>query len=486
MNHEQTAKVRGRGLAAWPAVLLLGVCASFGSVSSHAQVASAAVGCPQFHCTPEATGAMSQPIIGSASLATYITRSAASLGTLYAQGCSGNGRLLACLVDPPPGKAGTLKILDTRTRPTMKVVASDASSFPSMSLGEGWSHGQVPFMFSDGRIGAGDANSYKIYDFSDRTATSIALPPAPPGAKTMGLTDLANGYGVVARTDGVLTFINMEQGTAVGSLSLTGLDGEPLTLASPPSASNGVLYVVANGDDGYLYAVSMTGDAAPSTWNWCYTYSGRTGASPVEATPVATGYSNTLILLHVPGTGSEPPQLQGILDNGSSATVQWYIPLAEDLVVAPSVDAGNHKLYLIYQDDYQVFEYPLYVAGTPPVLNEMSASYDLQALTGLSWVQLNGHIGAIQTKAAGDFTLLLAAEASSGSSSSEYMIALRPSPAPGSAWSTLISETAARYTAAWNLGPSSTRGVYCPLVVEGGPTGGQNPPPNGAVLMCDH
>lgn len=470
--------------------LLLAVCAGFGIVSSHAQIVSAAIGCPQFHCTPEATGVMSQPIIGSASLATHITRSGPSLGTLYAQGCSGNGKLLACLVDPPPGKLGTLKILDTRARPTMRVVASDAWFFPSMPLEGSWSHGQAPFMFSDGRIGAGDANSYKIYNFAkaNRTVTSVALPPAPQGARTMGLTDLANGYGVVTRTDGVLTFINMEQGTAIGSLSLTGLDGEPITLSSPPSASNGVLYVVANGDAGYLYAVSMAGNAAPSTWNWRYTYSGKTGASPVEATPAATGYSKTLILLDVPGTSPDTPQLQGIIDNGSSATLQWFSPLAEDLAVAPSVDGGHHMLYLTYKDDYRVFGYPLYVAGTPPVLNEMSTSYDLQALTGLSWVQLNGHIGAIQTKATGDFTLLLAAQASSdgASSNSEYMIVLRPTPAPGSAWSTLISQDAARYTAAWNLSPSSTRGVYCPVVVEGGPTTTQNPSPNGAVLMCDH
>lgn len=479
------------------ATLMLVAWATCGIVSSHAQGAAATIGCPQFHCTPEATGVMFQPIIDSPSLARHITRSPASLGTLYAQGCSGNGTLLACLVDPPPGTFGTLKILDTRARPAMTVVASDASSFPSMALGTGWSHGQAPFMFSDGRIGAGDANWYRIYKFNQAnpTVTSIALPPPARGANTTGLTDLANGYGVVARNDGVLTFINMAQGTAVGSLTLAGPNGEAVTLASPPTSSDGVLYVVANGDSGYLFAVSMVGNVVPSTWNWCFTYDGKTGASPVEATPVATGYSSTLILLHVPGTSPETPQLLGILDNGSSATLQWFIPLAEDLVVSPSVDAGNHMVYLIYSDDYRVYGYPLNVAGTPPVLNDMGTTYDLEALTGLSSLQLNGHIGAIQTEVAGDFTLLLAAEASPGSTPSssaslnprsEYMIVLQPTPAPGSAWSTLISAKPARYAAAWNLSRSSARGVYCPVVVEGGPTGGQNPPPNGAVLMCDH
>lgn len=470
------------------AIVLSGVFAGLASGSSHAQAAAAATGCPQFHCTPEATGAMSQPILASAALLATTTLSDPALGTLLAQGCSGDGTRLACLVDSP---TGTLKIVDTTARPTLRVVHSDKELMPGQQLKRGWSNGQVPFMFSDGRVGAGDSSTYRIYDFGKTppTMTSVAL-PVPARAVTMGLTDLANGYGVVARSDGTLTFIDMARGSYVGALSLKDPNGTAVKLSSPPSASNGVLYAAATGNDGhdgYLFAVSMDGSVAPTTWNWCYPYIGTPGASPVEATPWATGYSNTLVLLHVPGTGT--PQLQAILDKGSSATLQWYIPLARDLAVAPSVDDANRRVYFIYKYERTVYGCPLDVDESAPAINAACTSYDLQAMTGLPALRLNGHLGAVQTPGLpSDFTLLLAATTETqGSPGSEYLIALRPIPAPGGAWSALISTRAAVYTAAWNLSPSNTPGIYCPVVVLGGNSRNPHEPrPNGLVLACDH
>jgi hypothetical protein len=466
----------------------LGVLTGCGSGSSGAQAAATTTGCPQFHCTPEATGAMSQPILGSASLMTTTSLSDPALGTLFAQGCSGDGTRLACLVDSP---SGTLKIVDTTTRPTLQVIHSDADLVPGQQLERGWSNGQVPFMFSDGRVGAGDAATYRIYDFdaTPPTMSSVAL-PVPARAVTLGLTDLGNGYGAVARSDGTLTFIDMAQGSYIGVLSLQDPNGDAVKLSSPPSASNGVLYAAATGNDGhdgYLFAVSMDGGAAPTTWNWRYAYSGTPGASPVEATPAATGYSNTLVLLHVPGSGT--PQLQAILDNGSSATLQWYIPLARDLAVAPSVDEANRRLYFIYKHWHMVYSYPLDVDEPAPAINAACTSYDLQAMTGLPALKLNGHLGAVQTPGLpSDFILLLAATTETSSlPGSEYLVALRPIPAPGAAWSTLIATPAAVYTAAWNLSPSGTPGIYCPVVVLGGDSHDPDDPrPNGLVLMCDH
>ena len=470
------------------AMIVSGVLAGSASTSSNAHSDAATAGCPQFHCTPEATGAMSQPIPGSATLLTTATLSDPAFGTLLAQGCSGDGTLLACLVDSP---SGTLKIVDTTTRPTMQVVHSDMDLMPNDRLKRGWSNGQAPFMFSDGRVGAGDSTTYRIYDFNTTpaTMTSVAL-PVPARAVTMGLTDLGNGYGVVARSDGALTFIDMAQGSYVGALSLKDPNGDAVKLSSPPSASNGVLYAAATGNDGYdgyLFAVSMDGGIVPTTWNWRYPYIGTSGASPVEATPSATGYSNTLVLLHVPGPGT--PQLQAILDNGSSATLQWYIPLARDLAVAPSVDEANRRLYFIYRHGRVVYGYPLDVDEPAPAINASCTSYGLQAMTGLPALRLNGHIGAVQTPGLpSDFTLLLAATTETLSSpGSEYLVALRPTPAPGAAWSTLISTPAAVYTAAWNLSPSDTPGIYCPVVVLGGNSHDPSDPrPNGLVLMCDH
>jgi hypothetical protein len=51
----------------------------------------------------------------------------------------------------------------------------------------------------------------------------------------------------------------------------------------------------------------------------------------------------------------------------------------------------------------------------------------------------------------------------------------------------LIATPAAVYTAAWNLSPSGTPGIYCPVVVLGGDSHDPDDPrPNGLVLMCDH
>jgi len=476
------------GSRARAARFALGVLASCASAASSAQVAAMATGCPQFHCTPEATGAMSQPILGSAGLLTTTTPSDPALGTLLAQGCSGDGTRLACLVDSP---TGTLKIVDTTSRPTLQVIHSDKDLMPGQQLKRGWSNGQAPFMFSDGRVGAGDSTTYRIYNFDTTppSMTSVAL-PVPARAVTMGLTDLGNGYGVVARSDGALTFIDMAQGSYIGVLSLKDPNGDAVKLSSPPSANNGILYAAATsneGYDGYLFAVSMDGSVAPTTWNWHYPFIGTPGASPVEVTPSATKYSGTLVLLHVPGPGT--PQLQAILDNGSSATLQWYIPLARDLTVAPSVDEANGRLYIIYKHGSAVFGYPLEVDAPAPAINEAYTSYDLRAMTGLRALRLNGHLGAVQTPGlASDFTLLLAATTETPNSpGSEHLVALRPDPAPGGAWSRPISTPAAVYTGAWNLSPSTTPGIYCPLVVLGGNSRDpEDPRPNGLVLVCDH
>lgn len=472
--------------------LVLGASAGFGSVSGHAQVAAADAGCPQFHCTPEATGAMDQLIVTPS--APTITGSDL-VGTLYAQACSGDGTLLACLVGD--SASGTLQIVDTTARPEMTVVDSDGNSFPNDLLGEGWFRGQVPFMFADGRIGAGDAKKYRIYDFSTGSVTAAALPVfVPQGAATMGLTDLGNGTGVVARTDGVLMFIDMASGSKVGPyVRLKDENGLAVTLQSPPSASTdtNVLYVVARnsaGDKGYLYAVSASGVV-----NWMYgPYGGASGASPVVATPEATGYSQPLILLDVPVPDPDigtTPQLQGIIDNASSAELQWYIPLDKSLAVAPVVDKANQRLYFIYKDDDKVFGYPLHVSDTDPNPgkpegNTNGLAYNLLARTNLGSLQLNSHLGAVRTgsSSASYFTLLLAGKTTSGD---QYMIAYRPIPWSMNAWKVAISNPPAQYTAAWNLARANPSGInaglYCPLVVEGGPASPNTS--NGLVLACD-
>lgn len=484
--------------------LLLGACAGLASMSGHAQSAAAPDGCPQYHCTPEATGVMAQPIITSTT-GTSVTK-LSTLGTLYAQGCSGNGTLLACLSDASGTWPGTLKIIQTSISPDppMTVVADDYLTADKL-VGD-WSRGQVPFVFpqqpsGEIKIGAGDGGYYKFYTY-DPISKSLAWTSTTPistavsGAKSMGLTDLGNGYGVVARDDGLLALINMATGAVAKNLSgndvykqLYGTGSTPVTLTSPPSASDGVLYVVANdngldGGNGFLYAVSRNalGNLAIK---WTYTYDGKTGASPVEVKPSLTPYSKTLVLLHVPGKTSVPqPQLRGILNNGGSYTNQWHIDLTDDLNVAPTVDEDSQRLYFTYELGDEVFGYPLYVSGAAGAANTTQTTYDLLSPTGLGSLILNGHIGAIKAGPTQGFTLLLtAAWPVSPTPVSEFMIAFTPDPNPipvgtGTLWKKVISGPA-QYTGAWNVG-SPASGEYCPLVVEGGAAA------NGLVLVCNH
>src|SRR4029453_4243037 len=100
------------------------------------------IGCPMFHCTPEATGVM------TGALLTHPTAvlSNSTLGTMEHQGCSGDGARLACLftVDAVAGGVGngTLKVIDATTLQPTWGSAGVANSYdidPSSS-----STGQVP------------------------------------------------------------------------------------------------------------------------------------------------------------------------------------------------------------------------------------------------------------------------------------------------------------------------------------------------------
>ena len=87
--------------------MLLGLCGAVQALNL------AADGCPTFHCTIEATGAITSPVIPSVSTITSNT-----LGTFQKQGCSGDGTRLACLflTDSAIGSAqGSLKVLDATT-----------------------------------------------------------------------------------------------------------------------------------------------------------------------------------------------------------------------------------------------------------------------------------------------------------------------------------------------------------------------------------
>jgi len=53
-------------------------------------------GCPVFHCSPESLGVMYEPLAGPLTSVQGVR----TLGGIRAQGCSGDGRWLACLFAP--------------------------------------------------------------------------------------------------------------------------------------------------------------------------------------------------------------------------------------------------------------------------------------------------------------------------------------------------------------------------------------------------
>ena len=230
------------------------VCAStLDTVTLIAASVVAPDGCPIFHCTVEATGVISQPLIEAVSTMT----SNSSLGDLPKQGCSGNGSTLTCLfsTDNATGIAqGTLKALDATTLQPIWGSAGAAGSYNLDAASA--SGGQVPVNFADGSIAAGDLNYYVLYNSSGAVIGRLSLQGKD---LNFGLTPISDTYGVVSQANGVLTLVDMPTWTNADTLVLL----DPVTkgslqLVSPSSGTANVLYAVAqnktNGN-GFLFSV---------------------------------------------------------------------------------------------------------------------------------------------------------------------------------------------------------------------------------------
>ena len=73
-----------------------------------------------YHCTPQATGIMTQAVIPTV----LTSNSNGSLGSQVGQGCSGNGTRLACLYlrdTAPANRKGTLKVLNATQAYRMRI-----------------------------------------------------------------------------------------------------------------------------------------------------------------------------------------------------------------------------------------------------------------------------------------------------------------------------------------------------------------------------
>jgi hypothetical protein len=418
----------------------------------------APTGCPIFHCTPEATGMIFEPLISA--VATTVSND--SLGFLPAQGCSGNGTLLACIfaIDNATGAAaGTLKVIDGSTLQPDWGSAGTAGSYnldPVTSAG-----GQVPVYFADGTLAAGDGYFEVHYDPTGLVLAQVPLPS--PTAKNFGLTPISAQYGIVSEDNGVLTLINLVTWTRVGSLQLRDPGTHrALQLASPSTGAPNVLYAVALNSAtgaGYLFSVGVNATGTALQVLSSFDFIGKSGASPVVVTPDVTGLSENLVLLNAPGLSGQTPlqnQLLGLLDPGVGSMVSaWTIPLNASLSVAPTFDPVSLTLYYALHNQPYVYQAGL-LTGAP------LQTFNLQQIGRFApSFELNSHLGAI--KSASSFTLLLAG----GIHNKQYAMAFAPLLSPTRLqWSSELEATTILYSAAWNFAPSSQAGIVCPIALD--------------------
>ena len=429
----------------------------------------AAVGCPVFHCTPEATGVMPHPIVQQVtSVATNST-----LGYLKYQGCSGDGLRLNCLFssDKTAGVGqGTLKMLDANT---LQPIWGSAGLPNSYDLVATQVSGQVPVSFADGRLAAGDASFHVLY-----AASGAMLAKLPVGGKgtNFGMTPISGEHGVISQLDGVLTLVDVANWQNIGVLELRDPDTNGrVTLVSPSAASGNTLYAVAFNElnrHGFLFAVAVDPSSASLIVRTVYVFSGRSGASPVVVTSAISGLAVNLVLLHAPGVPNDrrvKDRLVALLDHGFALSPLWTIALAAGLPVSPTIDRTTQTLYFVYREDKRVFQHSLLSGAALGV-------FDIQAIGGLpSTFMLNGHLIASQDGPT--FTLLLSGSvAAVPGSNGQYALAFKPNDAPRMVWAKHINNRSDVYTAAWNLAPARQPGAWCPIVV------GSN---NGITRLCD-
>ena len=436
----------------------------------------AADGCPIFHCTPEATGAVYQPLVQAAP----DINSNSSLGSLPWQGCSGNGTILTCLfaTDEATGVAkGTLKALDASTLQPIWGSAGAANSFnlnPATSTG-----GQVPVNFANGSIAAGDSKYFVLYGAAGAVIGKL---PLTGSKQNFGLTPLSATYGVISQENGQLTLINMSTWQSVFTLTLRDpVTGDAVHLVSPSSGTAGVLYAIAQNSvngNGILFSVVLDASTTQISIGSSFEFTGKSGASPVVVTPEVTGLPGNLVLLPVPGLiGDSQPKnrLLGLVDSPTSGlTLSWEVALPAYMSVSPTIDQASMSLFYHDNGGSVVHQNDL-LTGAP------ISAFNIQAIGGYpkSFV-LNGHLGA--SESGSPFTLLMAgAYTTSPGVGAQLVITFQPIASPGALlWATQISSVPAEYLAAWNFAPSSRSGVICPIAVSDDTNG------NSAIVrVCD-
>jgi hypothetical protein len=446
-------------------VLWIGIAA--GSAAWAAGPVPSTTGCPMFHCNAEATG-----VIREALLSHPTTVLSSVLGTIEHQGCSGDGPRIVCLFTTDAVASGigrgTLKVLDATTLQPIWGSAGVPNSYDIDPLS--FSTGQVPLLFADGSLAAGDSYRHVLYSSTGQVLKSLALNGR---GNNMGMTPISDKYGVITQTNGIFTLVDLATWTKVHDLTIKA-EGTNVRLWSPSTGSGNVLYAVgANSasDHGFLFALSVQPDAHGDdklTLRATFTSSGRPSASAVVVKPQTTGFAGNLLLLYVaglPSDGSLPRnRLMGLLDDGSSTFSQaWPVPVLLDdrLNVTPAVDEVSRSLFFRYDDGAFIYRHDL-LSGS------FVEKYDIASVGGFPGpFAINGHLAS--NLYGGAFTLLLSGSYKQrrGGASAQIAAGFQPLVSPTSLlWSLKIADAPDAYTAAWVIGPATkSPGYYCPVVV---------------------
>jgi hypothetical protein len=415
-------------------------------------------GCPISHCTPAATGVISQALTDNV----LVTNANSALGSLHAEGCSGNGARLMCLFlkdKAPASRKGTLKALDATT---LKALWGSAAAANSYDLDANTAAmGQVPVIFSNGLATAGDASVQVLYNSAGTAIRQLQL---SGGGTNFGLTPLTSPYGVVSQGNGVLTLVDTSSWQNVGSLVLRNpLTQDPVNLVGPSAGFADTLYAVGYNDadgTGVLFSVTIDSDTPHMKVRSMFNFTGQSGATPVAVSPGVSGLTGTLVLLHVPGLpGDGTPQnrLLGLVDSAAGLSQRWEMALPAPLAVSPTVDAGSQSLF------YESGPYIRQVSLNSGVLLQI---FDLAQIGGFpASFRLNGHL--VSSSADGVFTLLLGGGATVPKrAAGQFVMAFQPMVAPTTLlWKQKIADQLATYNGAWNFSAASQAGALCPIAI---------------------
>ena len=448
-------------------ILWLGLVAVLPSQAAGPALATS--GCPVFHCTPEAIGVNVDPLLAHPTKVS----SNNTLGEMLHQGCAGDGTRLACLFSTDAVTSGvakgTLKLIDATTLLPLWGSAGAAGSYDIDPVT--FSTAQVPLMFGDGSLSAGDSFRHVLYSPSGQVLKSLVLGGRGSG-RNMGMTPISDKYGVITQNNGLFTLVDMETWTKVSDLTVK-VDGASVQVQSPSSGSRGVLYAVvatSNGTRGYLLALSVQTDSSGAdklVLRATFAFPGKPTASAVVVKPRTTGFAGNLVLLYVPGLPGDATRINrllGLLDDGSSAfSHAWQNPIVLDdgLTTSPAVDEVSGSLFFRYATTSIVHRHDL-------LNGNFVERYDIAAAGGFpESFSLNGHMAANQY--GGAFTLLLSGtyKQRRGGGSAQVAIGFQPLISPTSVqWSRKVSDVPDLYTLIWSTGPAKRSfGYYCPIVV---------------------